>query len=108
VGLYQCEVLDQIQISNNVFILSFHSPEIGHDSVPGQFVHIRVKEEIHPLLRRPFSIHRVHQNEESIELLYRVVGAGTSVMRSIKRGEQLNVMGPLGQGFEYRFVAIGC
>lgn len=78
--------------------------------VPGQFVMLRVTEGLDPLLRRPFGIYNVIGAKpgrspfrgEGIELLYRVVGKGTSILSGKRPGEKVGVMGPLGNGFPYK------
>lgn len=50
-----------------------------------------------PLLKRPFSIHR--RTGVDFQFLYRVVGKGTSLLSSKKQGDILELMGPLGNGF---------
>lgn len=64
--------------------------------VPGQFVHIRVSDTLDPFFRRPFSIHRAKEN---IEILYEVLGEGTRMLSSKKKGEIVDIIGPLGKGF---------
>lgn len=69
---------------------------------PGQFVMIRIGDGCDPLLRRPFSIHRLIYNEkgiQGIELLYKVVGKGTRKLTEYAAGNTLNMVGPLGRGF---------
>ena len=69
---------------------------------PGQFVMIQVPGKV-PLLRRPFSIHRVIDDENGgwhAEVLIKIVGSGTRRLSEVKEGEGLNVFGPLGKGFE--------
>ena len=66
-------------------------------SSPGQFVNIRISEMTDPLLRRPFSIHS-HENG-IIEIVFRVVGKGTKVLRELERPEAVDVIGPFGRGF---------
>lgn len=67
---------------------------------PGQFVMIRVGSGIDPLLRRPFSIHRVMgSGQREFELLFRVVGLGTRQLSRVNVGERLDVLTPLGKGF---------
>ena len=71
-------------------------------SVPGQFVMLRLGDRKSPLLRRPFSIHRlVTRNGRviGIELLYKVVGEGTKILSSCREGDRLDMLGPLGNGF---------
>jgi len=77
--------------------LSLKTPPIARLAKPGQFVHLRVNEEIFPLLRRPFSIHSVHK--ENIQILYKVAGAGTGILSRRKKDELLDVIGPLGNGY---------
>ena len=59
-----------------------------------------------PLLRRPFSVYDVFDAVGSssfsaggIELLYKVVGEGTAIMGAWEKGEQVDVIGPLGTPF---------
>jgi dihydroorotate dehydrogenase electron transfer subunit len=71
-------------------------------SKPGQFVMLGFPETIEPLLRRPFSIHRLIQLEGSfrgIELLYKIVGPATRRLSRLNRGEAVSLLGPLGSGF---------
>jgi dihydroorotate dehydrogenase electron transfer subunit len=71
-------------------------------SKPGQFVMLGFPESIHPLLRRPFSIHRLVDVEGSlrgIELLYKIVGPATRRLSRLKAGESVSLLGPLGSAF---------
>jgi dihydroorotate dehydrogenase electron transfer subunit len=71
-------------------------------ATPGQFVMVRVSQQMAPLLRRPFSIHRPLFNEGrtiGIELLYKVVGTGTEILSCTPAGATLDVLGPIGNGF---------
>jgi dihydroorotate dehydrogenase electron transfer subunit len=70
---------------------------------PGQFVMLGFPEALDPLLRRPFSIHRLVSGEEGflgIEVLYKVVGKATRRMSQVPAGGALNLLGPLGRGFQ--------
>ncbi|MFW6011179.1 MAG: dihydroorotate dehydrogenase electron transfer subunit [Desulfosalsimonas sp.] len=71
-------------------------------AVPGQFVTLRMQGQKEPLLRRPFSIHRLLQNSGSclhLELLYRVVGGFTEKLAATVPGKSIDLLGPLGHGF---------
>lgn len=50
-----------------------------------------------PLLKRPFSIHRWLGHD--FQVLYRVVGKATALLKMKKTGDSLEIMGPLGNGF---------
>ena len=50
-------------------------------------------------LRRPQSVYRIDRAKRRIEFLYKCVGRGTRGLATLKVGEQLNMVGPLGVGF---------
>lgn len=89
-----------IALENNIFLLQIHSPEIAASSSPGQFVNVKVTETIYPLLRRPFSICDIAG--ESIFLMFNVFGEGTKILASKNPGALVDIIGPLGQGFNYK------
>lgn len=64
---------------------------------------VRTSDGYDPLLRRPFSIHRVRLGEGeqgALALLFAVVGRGTSWLAQRKEGDSIDLLGPLGNGFE--------
>lgn len=69
---------------------------------PGQFVTLKIPDQHEPLLRRPFSIHRLRRENgqvTGIEILYRVVGGFTRQLAAKQAGETIDLLGPLGRGF---------
>ena len=50
-------------------------------------------------MKRPFSIFDFNKKEKSITILYRVVGKGTKQLSTLSTGTELDVLGPLGDGF---------
>ena len=93
-------VTDCKEILEGIFVLSFLSTEIAANSAPGQFVNVRCSNGCLPLLRRPFSISRV--DGDSVELIFNVVGRGTSLLSQMKPGDTLDVLGPLGVSFKFQ------
>jgi len=93
----KAKVLKNEEISEGYFRLSIEAPEISQNAAPGQFVMLRVGNSYDPLLRRPFSIHKI--NKSGIEVLYKVIGKGTGMMAHIKAGEGVDLIGPLGNRF---------
>ncbi|MCM1377152.1 MAG: dihydroorotate dehydrogenase electron transfer subunit [Clostridium sp.] len=71
--------------------------DVSHINTPGQFVNISVPGKF---LRRPISIADWNMADDSLLLLYDVVGAGTEIMSEMKSGERLDVLCPLGNGFD--------
>lgn len=92
------EVIKTEQLTEDIFRLTLHAPEIASNARPGQFVMIRPTNGYDPLLRRPFSIHEATTNGW-IQILYKVIGKGTNLLTSSICGQYLDVIGPLGQGF---------
>jgi len=93
------EILFNRMIASETFLMGLKSPEIVAAAKPGQFVMVRVSSGIDPLLRRPFSICGIKEEDQFL-ILYRVVGLGTAMLGEKKEGEKLSVLGPLGKGFE--------
>jgi len=95
----ETEILFNRMIASETFLLGLKSPEIVAAAKPGQFVMVRVSSGIAPLLRRPFSICGIKEEDQFL-ILYRVVGRGTAMLTEKKEGEKLSILGPLGKGFE--------
>jgi len=85
------------QIGTNVFLLKLQSEKIAKNAKPGQFVNIKVSKSSFPLLRRPFSICDVE--EDYFTIMFTTIGEGTAALRQKQKGESVDVMGPLGNGF---------
>ena len=84
------------EVAHGMFVLTMHSPEIAGAVRAGQFVNLGWSRG--PLLRRPFSVYRVQG--EHIEIVLKAVGAGTTELLAMQRGERLSCLGPLGKGFD--------
>ncbi len=95
--LFKAEVVSNTHVSDTLSILKLSPAGAEAAPAPGQFYMVRVSETLDPLLRRPFSILR--WDEASLEFLIKVRGRATALMRSLKCGEELDLLGPLGRGF---------
>ena len=75
------------------------------EMLPGQFVEVRTDvsaksaNEGQPLLRRPISIHYVDYDANELWLLVAVVGRGTQNIAALEKGDVVNCLLPLGNGF---------
>ncbi len=65
-------------------------------SHPGQFANIKIGN-MDPLLRRPFSIY--DHNGNVIEIIFKVIGKGTGLLKNITEAGHIDVIAPLGHGF---------
>lgn len=95
-------VLWNRSIGSDYFHMGIQTDKGYETSIPGQFVMLRLGDRKSPLLRRPFSIHRLIVRKEriiGIELLYKVVGEGTEILSGYRSEDPIDLLGPLGNGF---------
>ena len=102
-------ILSNAEVSPGYWRMRMTAPQEFASAAPGQFVMVRVNGAIDPLLRRPFGIFDVgvHLPAQSgavsqpyFEMLYRVVGKGTAMLSSLHETDLLDILGPLGTGFD--------
>jgi dihydroorotate dehydrogenase electron transfer subunit len=94
------EIISNKVVGEGYYRMALRSHRIVKDARPGQFVHIRIGSGYEPLLRRPLSIHSL-DDKETFSVLYQVAGKGTAVLAEKKTGQDLDVIGPAGNGFEW-------
>jgi dihydroorotate dehydrogenase electron transfer subunit len=99
-------VLRNRRIKSVYFLLEMDCPSIANEAQPGQFVMVRTSEDHPPLLRRPFSIYRSYPTSHptgrkrgQLSILYKKVGIGTRKMTTFRKGQKVNLIGPVGNGF---------
>ncbi|MFT5871784.1 MAG: dihydroorotate dehydrogenase electron transfer subunit [Clostridium sp.] len=85
---------ENVEISEGVFKLSIKGT---FNVKPGQFFMLKVGER-EPLLPRPISVYDV--DDMSISFLYQIVGEGTKLLSKLSENDEVQLMGPLGNGFE--------
>ena len=91
-------ILEQREISDQIYSLWLHADDIVREARPGQFVSVYCRDESR-LLPRPISICELDKESGRLRLVYRAVGAGTQEFSSYGPGETLELIGPLGNGF---------
>jgi dihydroorotate dehydrogenase electron transfer subunit len=104
-GIHLATVVANRDLGHEAWLLRLRQPDIAAGARPGQFVGVRVSEPgtWDPLLRRPFSVMRSCSDEngrlQDFDLLHVIVGRGTRAMSRFEVGDQVEVLGPLGNGF---------
>ena len=86
-----------IELKNHIFILKIFSPEIASIINPGEFLNVKVSDSNYPLLRRPFSI--CDAEGDFIFLMFNIFGEGTKILAHKHKGDLIDILGPLGKGF---------
>lgn len=88
-------IVSNTEVMPEAHLIRVESPEIASEAQPGQFVMVRCGEET--LLRRPLSIHQ--RDGDRIALLFNMVGKGTRWLSQREPGDDIDLLGPLGNGF---------
>ncbi|MCG8430407.1 MAG: dihydroorotate dehydrogenase electron transfer subunit [Candidatus Omnitrophica bacterium] len=91
-------IVNQRRVAEGYYTMRIECPQIARSARPGQFVTLRVGAGYEPLLRRPLGVHRIMGTK--VELLYEVVGKGTRLLSDKAAGQTVDIMGPLGNGFD--------
>jgi len=94
----KCVITEIKKLSHSIYSLKFKSNFLKVNSLPGQFLNIKIDNTSPQILRRPFSISDIKKDE--IEILFNVVGKGTAILSMKKEGDYIDVLGPLGNGFK--------
>src|SRR3990167_5801683 len=90
------KVVSNEKLCPQFYRLCIDAPSIVKIIKPGQFIHIRVKDGLEPFFRRPFSVYRAQKH---VEIFYEAIGPGTRVLGGKKKGDELDILGPLGTEF---------
>jgi dihydroorotate dehydrogenase electron transfer subunit len=101
-------VTENQQLARDTFRVRFECPAIAQRIVPGQFLMLRLAGFNDPLLGRPLALYDTvldaHGQPHAIDVVYLVLGKLTQRLARFTVGQQLDVWGPLGNGFSARSV----
>jgi dihydroorotate dehydrogenase electron transfer subunit len=108
------EILANKKYGENLYKIEVFSPYICRNAAPAQFVEVKCSSDNinDPLLRRPFAICEIDKKFNVFSILYIVKGKGTSFLSTLRKGQYLDFIGPLGNGFlleeaKSKYVLIG-
>ncbi len=94
-GIFQIITAEQLSCLGYRFTIK--CPQVAKIAKAGQFVHIRCEGF---MLRRPISISSIDPVEGSITIVFEVRGEGTDWLATRKAGDTIDMMAPLGNGFD--------
>ena len=96
-------VVENRQVADETWRLRFRCPAIASKIKPGQFVMLKLNDLNDPLIGRPLAMYDLQQDENGnvtdIDVIYLVKGNLTTRLVRFHPGQQLDVWGPLGNGF---------
>ena len=105
------QITSNVEVMPGTHLMWIEAPDIARAARPGQFITINCQG---LPLRRPFSIHQARQSHvprqinggvdnnrppSEIAVLFKVVGKGTLWLSQRRKGDRIDVLGPLGNGF---------
>lgn len=97
------QIVTKEQIKGDIFKIAVRSEKMSSVALPGQFLEIRVKDDIEPFLRRPISIYKIDKVKNELEFIFQVKGKGTKILSMKEVGDKISIMGPLGKGsFQFK------
>lgn len=92
------EVISNQEVAQQTFRLRFRDREISKRIRPGQFLMLRIAGTDDPLIGRPLAMYDLAEGEW-IDVVYTVMGNMTTRLATLRPGAELEVWGPLGNGF---------
>lgn len=92
-----CELVKKQRLSETIYDFTVRCPEMATKVKPGQFVHILCGGDAY--LRRPISICDVTDNKD-VRFIFETRGKGTEALAKYRVGEKIDILGPLGNGFQ--------
>ncbi|HZX60146.1 MAG TPA: dihydroorotate dehydrogenase electron transfer subunit [Candidatus Methylomirabilis sp.] len=101
----QAEVHSLQRLHGDYYLQRFTTSPLAF--APGQFVMVKPSGSLDPFLPRAYSILRVHPHPGGraparaglVEILYKVIGKGTTALSLLEGGDWVDLLGPLGSGF---------
>ena len=87
-------------LSNGYHSLTFGPYSRAAECRPGNFVHLRVPGNS-VYFRRAMSVAAVNAKAKELEIIFKVLGRGTSVLSHSREGESFDLLGPLGTSFKF-------
>ena len=96
-------IVENVRLAKDTYRVRFHAPQIARRITPGQFIMLRLAGLNDPLIGRPLALYdtvlSASGEPEAVDVVYLVKGKLTSRLHQLQVGQQLDVWGPLGNGF---------
>ncbi|RDW17902.1 dihydroorotate dehydrogenase electron transfer subunit [Oceanobacillus chungangensis] len=93
------QIIGTKQIAKDTIEMKLENIHISETAVPGQFLHILIEGHT---LGRPISIADIDKENHLVTILFKVIGSGTKRLAAYSVGQQINALGPSGNGFPLR------
>ena len=94
----KCRLIKRTEIVPGIFDFTVESEKIAAETQCGQFLHINCGDKT--FLRRPISICDAENGH--VRFIFEVKGEGTTELSQKNEGDYIDILGPLGHGFEIK------
>jgi dihydroorotate dehydrogenase electron transfer subunit len=98
------KIIENVQLARDTYRVRFACSEIARRIIPGQFVMMRLAGLNDPLLGRPIALYDTildsSDKPNAIDLVYLTLGKMTHQLALCREGDELEIWGPLGNGFQ--------
>lgn len=104
---FSAETINNLPVESNFNLITLKSLSKTIEPKPGQFYMLQAGDSLDPLLKRPLSIFDFKDGE--LYFLFKKRGKGTNYLSRMRKGEIIDLIGPLGNGWpqpEREFIAI--
>lgn len=90
-------IIEKKPLAEDIYSYTILCPDVAANAQTGQFVQIKAEGYT---LRRPISICSVDKEQGTIRLVFEVRGKGTDKISELNKGDLMDVIAPLGNGFK--------
>ncbi len=94
------KVKDYRWLNDTNYIINLQSDQAVADILPGNFAEVEIPNTSDVFLRRPFSVLDIDHDQNILSFYVKVIGKGTKKLGSLRAGDELSVIYPLGNSFE--------
>lgn len=93
------KILKAEKLADKIFLMDVKAPRVARSCQPGEFVIVKMDEKGE---RIPLTICDFNREEETVTIVFQIVGASTQRMAGLKAGDAFqDFVGPLGQASEF-------
>lgn len=92
-----CKIVEKKRLTSDIYDFTVAAGKFAQMAKPGQFAHIYVPGKT---LRRPISICEINRTTETLRFVFQIRGEGTEQLAYMQPGDTLDILAPLGSGFE--------
>jgi len=92
---YTAKLIQKERLNSDTFLLTLENKDLVQQARPGQFVNVGCDE----LLKRPFGIAHTDMETGTFQIGVKIVGKGTKQITDLSENSEVEVLGPLGNGF---------